>query len=246
MSIRMIRLCRCRHEGFSLVELMVVISIIAILIALLLPVVANARAKGRQAVCVNNVREILVARKYYANDNQGNTIPNRPEKLDSPNKVCSWRWLLTKQYGIDPRSFVCRSAPNAYSELGRGELYSSSDSDVPANYTQIAEVFGNDSQSRRLSIIPDMSQQIEIIEFRDYWSDMNMDTWGWVWADGYGVYGYWHSGRTVMGYADGHVEVKMLSETVTPNCEWDTPAGPHDGKFHPHYNYMLDHYKSDP
>lgn len=236
------RRIRC-STGFSLIELMVVIAIIAILSALLVPVVVSARGKGQQAVCANNVRQILIARKMYAGDNQGNTIPNRPVWPDDPKGVCTWRWLLTTQYAVDPKSFMCRSAPNAYSEIMLNASYATGRSDVPSNYTQIETVFGNDSQPRRLSIIPELSKQIEIIEFRDYWPDMTMDTWGWVWADGYGIYGFWHNGRTVMGYADGHVEVKMLYRTVTPNCEWDTPAGPHDGKFHPHYNYMLDHYK---
>ncbi len=233
---------RKSRDAFSLVELMIVIAILAILLALLIPVTVSARAKGRQAVCVSNVREILVARKMYASDNQGGTIPNRPKWPEDPKGVCTWRWLLTKQYGLDPKVFACKSAPNAYSESGRGEWHATSKSDVPSNYTQIGEVFGNDSQPRRLSIIPSLSQQIEIVEFRDYWPDMNMGSWGWMWPDGYGVYGFWHNGRTVMGYADGHVEVKYLSETVTPDCEWDTPAGPHDGRSHPEFDHMRDHY----
>jgi len=228
--------------AFTLIELMVVIAIIAILVSLLLPVVSSARAKGRQTACTSNVRQILIARKLFVGDNYGNTIPNRPAWPEDPKGFCTWRWLLAKQYNLGEEIFVCPSAQYSNTEAGRSESYATSKSDVHANYTQIGEVFGNDSESRRQSLISNLSQQIEIIEFRDYWPDMNMGSWGWVWADGYGVYGYWHSLRTMVGYADGHVELKMLSETVTSNCQWDTPAGPHDGAMHPEFNYMLNHY----
>ena len=50
-----------RRRGFTLIELLVVIAIIAILAAILFPVFAKARAKARQASCLSNVKQILLA-----------------------------------------------------------------------------------------------------------------------------------------------------------------------------------------
>jgi len=51
------------------VELLVVIAIIAILASLLLPALARAKEQGRTAVCINNVRQMMVATHLYIDDN---------------------------------------------------------------------------------------------------------------------------------------------------------------------------------
>ena len=56
------------QTGFTLVELLVVISIISLLISILLPALSNARNMGRQIVCLSNVRQQYVAMGLYAAD----------------------------------------------------------------------------------------------------------------------------------------------------------------------------------
>ena len=58
------------RNAFTLIELLVVIAIISILAALLFPAVRQAMEKGRQAVCMSNQRQILVALRSYANDHR--------------------------------------------------------------------------------------------------------------------------------------------------------------------------------
>ncbi len=57
-----------RKCGFTLIELLVVIAIIAILAAILFPVFARAREKGRQASCTNNVKQIILGMIQYVQD----------------------------------------------------------------------------------------------------------------------------------------------------------------------------------
>jgi prepilin-type N-terminal cleavage/methylation domain-containing protein/prepilin-type processing-associated H-X9-DG protein len=61
-----------RKSGFTLIELLVVIAVIAILAALLLPVLTSAKEKGRRAKCMSNLRQIGIAITMYAQDNNDN------------------------------------------------------------------------------------------------------------------------------------------------------------------------------
>lgn len=68
---------RRRHSAFTLVELLVVIGIIALLISILLPSLAQARRAGYAIKCASNQRQILQAMIQYANDNDY-AIPGSP------------------------------------------------------------------------------------------------------------------------------------------------------------------------
>jgi len=59
------------QTGFTLIELLVVIAVIAILAAILFPVFANARRRGRMISCGSNLRQIGMAVVQYAADHEG-------------------------------------------------------------------------------------------------------------------------------------------------------------------------------
>lgn len=111
-----------RKPGFTLVELLVVISIIALLIAILLPSLGKARERARRSACLSNLHQTHLAFTYYAHDNDDRvplgyrTVSNQFNSMVY--SATAGRWVLfgllgTSGYQTSPRAWYCPSESNA-------------------------------------------------------------------------------------------------------------------------------------
>lgn len=64
-----------KNKAFTLVELLVVISIIALLLAVLMPALSRARQQGKSIVCRSNIKQLTLATRTYAVENKGKMMP---------------------------------------------------------------------------------------------------------------------------------------------------------------------------
>jgi len=76
------------RKGFTLVELLVVITIIGVLLGMLLPAVQAARESARRASCLNNAKQIGVAALLFESSNR--QLPQGIRDFDAPRAYSTW------------------------------------------------------------------------------------------------------------------------------------------------------------
>jgi prepilin-type N-terminal cleavage/methylation domain-containing protein/prepilin-type processing-associated H-X9-DG protein len=95
------------RRGFTLIEILVTVAIIAILAAILFPVFARARENARKAACMSNLKQIGLAMMQYTQD-YDETYPTA-WTTDTPSKIIYWYQVLDP-YVKNKQVFICPTA----------------------------------------------------------------------------------------------------------------------------------------
>jgi prepilin-type N-terminal cleavage/methylation domain-containing protein/prepilin-type processing-associated H-X9-DG protein len=105
-----------KKSGFTLVELLVVISIIALLLAVLVPSLNQAREQGRKTVCRSNLKGIGTGILIYPNYDPNGTLPpsdyTGKEKETVPKSYDHQPWMAYRAYGVNVKTNEIRGPFN--------------------------------------------------------------------------------------------------------------------------------------
>ena len=102
---------RPTEEGFTIIELLVVVAIIAILAALLLPALAQAKRTAQKAICINNLKQIQLAYALYPEDYKGRLVINGLGEVLPP-PISLGNWVLGLMGHLDSSEAANRLSTN--------------------------------------------------------------------------------------------------------------------------------------
>jgi prepilin-type N-terminal cleavage/methylation domain-containing protein len=205
-----------RQRGFTLIELLVVIAIIAILAAILFPVFAQAREKARQATCVSNIKQIMMAIQMYGQD-WDSRMP-----IALMNTVCAAAGLHENPDGSIWMPFLWEAlgpyTKSEYAFLCPSDNYQNNPCCADTNpcespYVGQSRIFDGQYKGRRSG----MSYNY-IMEYG--WLQFNIDgPYDWhMWGRRFKAEsptmipvifdaGAWHQGKQMFGFLDGHGKI---------------------------------------
>ncbi len=208
------------QRGFTLIELLVVIAIIALLAAMLLPALSRAKESARAVQCLNQMRQISLAMKLYA-DGHNDEFPRSQHSAFAHGQLpwgraiapelgrdyVTWTNLLTGLYHCpsDPRKYAWSYGQNVYFELnpddddyvGSPETWRRTIS-VPKPSTTILDGENSSSESGSMGADHIMAH---------FWTSAQEVT---------DVEQRRHRNRSNYNFVDGHAQARKFDSTFDP------------------------------
>jgi prepilin-type N-terminal cleavage/methylation domain-containing protein/prepilin-type processing-associated H-X9-DG protein len=229
-------ICRKQRRGFTLIEVLVVIAIIAVLVALLLPALANGKAQAQRAACASNIRQLSLAWLLHAGDHDDWLVNNHginETLLRRENWANNMEDLLISE-GNTNLALLTSGQLAPYLSGSTAVFKCPSDKVLAENGPRIRSYSMNslvgdpgeltnkfNPQFVQFFRLDDIPKPADIYVFLDEHPDtindgFFMNRWeDYIWGN---LPGSYHNGAANLSYADGHVESHrwVLGETRRP------------------------------
>lgn len=225
---------RRNRNGFTLVELLVVIGIIAVLIALLLPALAAARESANATKCLSNLRQVGLTVQLYTTESKGRWLPpylfrdtsdHYPASFPSQPWPFYYVWLPAKYLNENSGAFICPSDQHVltrtpmkrwFSGIQDSQYSYAMNLDLPrrTSFVYPAAPFGTQSihfNPRSLKGVKDVSNLIV------FWETKRLQL-GSFRSIGSDPFRFDHGKKRLMGctFADGHAALMDKDEVTLP------------------------------
>jgi len=201
-----------RAGGFTLVELLVVIAMIAVLAAILLAVFPRVRGMARRGQCVAHLRQLVQAARMYAQDHDRRLVPARARGAPAPSRGYTWCVLL-QPYIRNEDILICPNDPDPKPSQQSTCLPHS----YGINYELTYGVgVGAGNLTRSLTHVHEHSRQILFFEMK---SEVEQMGTSWI-AHGTSRIATRHNGLAEFAFLDGHVKGLKPEATVAPVNMW--------------------------
>ncbi|MGE9290410.1 MAG: type II secretion system protein [Puniceicoccales bacterium] len=208
-----------RLFGFSLVELLVVISVLGLLAAILVPAINSVRAKAESAKCSNNLRQLSAGAQLFGKDHGGMIVPWRYYPPESPGSLVYWEKSLSPYLEIPesesvdevPKTSVLLCPTDSENKNGDTEYF---ENGYHTNYSINLHLAWNEPANPAGGAHSTFN--------KGYYHRLEDPAKTYLFIDlfGGGGGGHWmgsslmypHEGRVNIAYMDGHVESKTEEE----------------------------------
>jgi prepilin-type N-terminal cleavage/methylation domain-containing protein len=223
------------HRGFTLIELLVVVAVMAILAALLLPVLGAAKGKAKRMTCSNNLRQINLGIHMYCDD-------SRDAPPDARFPAVAYKALMKSYLGLNgtssPRdkAFACPADTFHYHDIHHQGLYFTNAPQHEQAYWDFSSYWFNGLNSSRRSVprlgiagvkIASIKEPVRTVLVAETLAFL---PYSWHQPEAKAAEApMFNNARDVVSFVDGHVNLIKIYWQEEPGnslaCEYEPPAG---------------------